>query len=104
MGVRIGFKVGGGSYSTFKTFGSHLTLGGISTPDSPLHSTRFYFSHMYLHPNIPAPMVQEFELRDLQFEAGSINDNYRVFILPCCKIVHSSLEISLEEFLFYGIS
>ena len=44
-------------------------------------------------------MVQEFELRDLQFEAGSINDNYRVFILPCCKIVHSSLEIGLEEFL-----
>ena len=57
-----------------------------------------------LNPNILAPMVQGFELRDLQFKAGSINDNYRVFILPCCKIVHSSLEISLEEFLFYGIS
>ena len=47
-------------------------------------------------------MVQGFELRDLQFEAGSINDNYRVFILPCCKIVHSSLEIGLEELHFYG--
>ena len=35
-----------------------------------------------LNPNIPAPMVQEFELRDLQFEAGLINDNYREFILP----------------------
>ena len=55
-----------------------------------------------LNPNILAPMVQGFELRDLQFEAGSINDNYRVFILPCCKIVHSSLEIGLEEFHFYG--
>ena len=83
MGVRIGFKVGGGSYSTFKTFGSHLTLGGISTPDSPLHSTRFYFSHMYLHPNIPAPMVQgQGLMRDLQFKAGPINDNYREIILP----------------------
>ena len=55
-----------------------------------------------LNPNILAPMVQGFELRDLQFEAGSINDNYRVFILPCCKIVHSSLEIGLEELHFYG--
>ena len=26
-------------------------------------------------------MVQGFELRDLQFEAGPINDNYREFIL-----------------------
>jgi hypothetical protein len=26
-------------------------------------------------------MVQGFELRDLQFKAGSINDNYREFIL-----------------------
>ena len=34
-----------------------------------------------LNPNILAPMVQGFELRDLQFKAGSINDNYREFIL-----------------------
>ena len=27
-------------------------------------------------------MVHGFELRDLQFEAGPINDNYREFILP----------------------